>query len=289
MKNICGMSLPLKPPTFIQLGADLVNLPGLLRNLYGRRELIVTLTWRDFRARFLGTFGGVFWAVIQPLIMMVIYTLVFSTFLGVRFGNTGSPYTFAVYLLCGMLPWSAFSEGFSISTTLVRGNANLVKRVVFPLEVLPVNMALTSAIQQVIGFLLLIPLSWIVNGQLYPTILFFPLIMIPQLLLSCGIFWLWTSLSVYLPDLRQFTLLITTILTFLTPIFYPLEVVPAYIQPVIKLNPFTHFVTMYRDVFMNNTLPGLSYYLIVTAGSLVVFMIGYFWFMHTKKGFSDIL
>jgi lipopolysaccharide transport system permease protein len=284
------MTIPeAKPPTLPQLAIELINLPAIVVNLGRRRELITILTWRDFKARFLGTFGGIFWAIIQPLIMMVIYTLVFSYFLGVRFGNSDSPLTFAVYLLCGLLPWTAFSEGFNLSTGVVRANANLVKRVVFPLEVLPLNLALTAAIQQVIGFLLLIPLAWIVNGRLYPTILFFPVIMIPQLLLSGGVFWVWASLSVYLPDLRQFTTLITTILTFLTPIFYPLSIVPPSMLWALNLNPFTHLVTMYRQVFMDGVIPDIRIFLLLVLTSLVAFMVGYFWFVHTKKGFSDVL
>lgn len=284
------MTIPsAKPPSLSQLAVEFINLPAIVINLGRRRELITTLTWRDFKARFLGTFGGIFWAIIQPLIMMVIYTLVFSYFLGIRFGNSDSPLTFAVYLLCGMLPWTAFSEGFGFSTGVVRANANLVKRVVFPLEVLPLNLALTAAIQQVIGFLLLIPLAWIVNGRLYPTILFFPIIMIPQLLLSGGVFWVWASLSVYLPDLRQFTTLITTILTFLTPIFYPLSIVPPSMLWLLNLNPFTHLVTMYRQVFMDGVLPDFHVYLLLVLTSLAAFMVGYFWFAHTKKGFADVL
>ncbi|HEX7568055.1 MAG TPA: ABC transporter permease [Anaerolineaceae bacterium] len=277
------------PPTLMQLAIEFINLPALARNLARRHELIVTLTWRDFRARFLGTFGGIFWAVIQPLIMMTVYTLIFSTILGVKFGNTDSPFTFAVYLLCGMLPWTAFSEAFGASTGLVRANTNLVKRVVFPLEVLPLNLALAGAIQQVIGFLLLIPLAWIVSGKLYPTILFFPIIMIPQLLISCGIYWLWASLSVFFPDLRNLTVLLTSVLTFLTPIFYPLTLVPEKFRIILYLNPFTYLVTMYRQVFMDGVLPGPVGFLKLTLICLAVFMFGYFWFMRTKKGFADVL
>jgi lipopolysaccharide transport system permease protein len=278
-----------RPPTFLQLGLEIINLPALARNLWQRRELIITLTWRDFKARFLGTFGGIFWAVIQPLLMMAIYTLVFSYFLGVKFGNTDSPFTFAVYLLCGMLPWTAFSEAFGASTGVVRSNTNLVKRVVFPLEVLPFNLVLVSAIQQVIGLLLLIPLSWIVSGKLYATILFLPLILIPQLLVSSGIIWLWASLSVFLPDLRNFTVLLTTVLTFLTPIFYPLDVVPERFRFILYLNPFTYLVTMYRQVFMDGVIPGLAGFVKLTLVCLAVFVFGYFWFMRTKKGFADVL
>ena len=278
-----------RPPTLLQLGLEIINLPAAVRNLWQRRELIVTLTWRDFKARFLGTFGGIFWAVIQPLLMMAIYTLVFSYFLGVKFGNTDSPFTFAVYLLCGMLPWTAFTEPFNASTGVIRSNSNLAKRVIFPLEVLPLNLVLVAAIQQVIGFVLLVPLAWIVKGAFYPTLLLFPFIMVPQLLVSTGILWLWASLSVFLPDLRNLSILLTTVLTFLTPIFYPLDVVPERFRFILYLNPFTYLVTMYRQVFMDGVIPGPAGFIKLTLICLAIFLLGYFWFMRTKKGFADVL
>ncbi len=268
---------------------ELVDVPGAIKNLYSHRDLINILTLRDFRARFRGSFGGLLWSVFQPLIMMLVYTLVFSNFLGVRFGTSDSPFMFAVYLLCGLLPWNAFSEGLNASTGLIRANSNLVKRVVFPLEVLPVTVTLGAAIQQVIGVLLLIPLAWLVNGRFYWTVFLFPVLLLVQIIFYIGINWIWTSLSVFLPDLKQFTGIFLSAFVFLTPIFYPIEAVPPEAVFYINLNPLTHLVNMYRDTLMNGVLPNGQELLGIFLLAAAVFMLGYWWFIRTKKGFSDVL
>lgn len=268
---------------------EIFNISALLKNLNQRRELIWTLTWRDFRARFRGSFGGVFWAILQPLFMMTVYTIVFSSFLQVRFGDSDSPFTFAVFLLCGLLPWNAFSESFSGASNLIRSNPNLVKRVVFPLEVLPLNMVLTGIIQQLVGFLLLLPLAWLVTRALHWTLIYLPMILFIQFLFVTGLTWIWSSLCVYLPDLRQITSLLISILMFLMPLFYPRDRIPAWAAPITDLNPMAQVIEMYRKAFITGlAIPGRD---IALAGgiALAVFLVGYFWFMHTKKGFADVL
>lgn len=275
--------------SFFHIIIEIINIPGLLKNLYRHRELIATLTWRDFKARYRGSFGGIFWAIIQPLLMMVIYTVVFSTFLKVRFGNSDSPITFSVFLLCGLLPWSAFSESFTASATIIRGNTNLVKRVVFPLEILPVNLVLTSLIQQGIGFLLLLPLAFAVQGTLYWTLVYLPVILIVQILLCTGLCWIWASLSVYLPDLRQITGLLLSALMFMMPLFYPRDMIPAQLTWLVDYNPMALIIEMYRSAFLTGTVIALRNLLVAACSSLVIFLLGYFWFYRTKKGFADVI
>ena len=268
---------------------EFFDLPGLFRNLARHRELIRTMAWRDFIARYRGSFGGLFWSVFQPLVLMIVYTVVFSLFLQVKFATDASPLNFSVYLLCGLVPWQAFSEGLSSSTGVIRANVNLVKRVVFPLEILPLNLALTAAIQQVIGFILLVPLAWWVSGSLYWTLLFVPVIMALQLLFAVGTNWMVASLAVYLPDLGQFISLLLVVWMFLTPIFYPIDVVPQQAWIVFWLNPMARLVTLYRNAFMTGLLPSLDGFLGTLALCLLVFLLGYFWFMRTKQGFADVL
>ena len=272
-----------------QLIVFIINIPGMAKNLFRHREIIRILTWRDFQARFRGSAFGAIWSVIQPLLTMVIYTLVFSSFLQVRFGNSDSPYVFSVYLLCGLLPWTAFAEGINTSTTLIRSNSNLVKRVVFPLEVLPIILTFGSVIQQLIGFALLVPLVYMVNGHLYWTILFFPVILLLQIMFITGLNWIWSSISIFLPDLRQFTTLLTFLLMFLTPIMYPESIIPARFRFLIHLNPMASIISMYRNVFMDGMLPPVVVLLNIGVVSLVVFMLGYAWFMLTKKAFADFI
>ncbi len=268
---------------------ELVNLPGLLRNLFNRREVIRILTWRDFAARFRGSVFGAAWALLQPLLMMVVYTLVFSVFLKIRFGGSESPYTFAVYLLCGLLPWNSFAEGLSGSTDLIRKNANLVKRVVFPLEVLPLNLTLVTVIQQLIGFALLLPLAYVVSGGLGWALLFTPVILLFQILFVTGVNWVWSSVSAFLPDLRQATTLLIMLLMFVTPIFYPEDLIPVRFQWLVRVNPIARLVSMYRDVVMAAQMPSLPEILITGLVCLAVFMFGYVWFMRTKSIFADIV
>jgi len=275
--------------TFVRTILEIINLPALIRNLFRHRELIRTLAWRDFLAKYRGSFGGIFWAIVQPLLMMAIYTIVFSTFLKVRFGNSESPFTFSVFLLCGLLPWSAFSESFTASTTIIRGNTNLVKRVVFPLEILPLNLVLTSLIQQGIGFLLLLPLAFLVNGTLHSTLLYLPLLVLIEVILSSGLCWIWASLSVYLPDLRQFTGLLLSGLMFLMPLFYPREMIPANMSWLVDYNPFALLIEMFRKAFMTGDAITQRELLLSGGASLAVFLVGYFWFIKTKKGFADVL
>jgi len=268
---------------------DLINLPGMLAYLYRQRELIRTITWKDFKARYRGSFMGFFWAIFQPLLMMAIYTLVFSTFLSVRFGNSDSPLTFSVFLLCGLLPWTVFSESLSTAATIIRGNSNLVKRVVFPLEVLPFSSVLTSVIQQTIGFALLLPLAFLVNNGFYWTLLYVPVILLLQILFSTGIAWFWASLCVYIPDLRQLTGLILSAMMFLTPLFYPKDAIPDKIAWISAINPMAYLIEMYRKAFLTGEIIAWREFAILGAIALGLFMAGFFWFNRTKKGFADVL
>lgn len=269
--------------------AELANVRSIARNIYQRRELIRILTWRDFQSRFRGSAGGLFWSIIQPLFMMIVYTIVFSTFLKIRFGSSDSPYVFAVYLLCGLLPWNAFSEGLLLSTNLIRQNQNLVKRVVFPLEVLPINISLVALLQQGIGMILLIPLTVIVAGQVYWTLLLIPLVMVIQVLFQTGVNWLWTSFSVYIPDLRQFTTMLVTILMFMTPIFYPEDMIPAQARFIVNINPMAMIIGLYRSLMLEGQPPDPGRLIAASIISILTFLVGYFWYMRHKKHFADFL
>lgn len=268
---------------------ELLDLNAVIRNLVRHGPLIRLMTWRNFNARYRGSFAGLFWSFFQPFVMMVIYTIVFSLFLKVRFSTDAHPLTFSVYLLCGLLPWNALNEGLLQATGVIRANVNLVKRVVFPLEILPVNLALTAVIQQIIGFVLLIPLAWLVIGPPSWTLGLVPVVLVFQLLFAIGLNWIVASLSVYLPDLTQLTSLFLTVWLFLTPIFYPDDVVPSQMMIIFRLNPMARLVRLYRDFFLSGQLANLGGLVTTGIACLFVFLFGYFWFMHTKKGFADVV
>lgn len=268
---------------------EFFDIPALIRNLFGNWKLIRKMTWQDFTARYRAAFGGMFWSLIQPLILTVTYTLVFSVFLRVRFGNDDSPMTYAVYLLCGIQPWTAFAETLARSTSTIRGNPNLVKKVIFPLEILPINITLEAVLRQVPAFLILIPLAWLVTGRLYWTLLLVPGILFLQILFTIGMSWIVSSLTAYLPDMNEIVPLGLRVWMFLTPLFYAAESVPRWAELIFQINPMARLVKLYRGAFMSGDTRSLVFWGISAGVSLLTFLIGYFWFMRTKRGFADVL
>jgi lipopolysaccharide transport system permease protein len=269
--------------------ADLLDVPSIVRNLSRHRELIRTMAWHQFVARYRPSFGGLLWAVVQPLVMMVVYTLVFSVFLRLRFSTTDTPFYFAVYVLCGLLAWSSFAEPVAASASLIRSNPNYVKRIVFPLEVLPLNTVVAAAIQQVLGFLLLLPLTWIVTRQLGWTLALVPLVLVLQILLVAGACWFVSSLAVFLPDIGQLIALALSVMMLMTPIFYAKELVPDWARVIFLFNPMALLIECYRDLIVRGQLPPADTAVRAAILCTVTFLVGYFWFMRTKNGFADVL
>ena len=268
----------------------LVSLPRALSDLSRHKYLIKILSMRDFKVRYRGSVGGMAWAIIQPLFMLIIYTVVFSKFLGIKFGINNSPYEFALYLMCGLLPWNAFAEGLTASTNLIRNNTNLVKKVVFPIEILPIILTLVTLIQQIIGMSLLIPFAWVVLTKLSWTIILLPMVFFFQILFYLGINFIWAGFSVYLPDLRHLTSLLITGLIFLAPFLYPLSLVPpGPLLVIIKLNPFTSLIMLYRGLILDGVVPSLPVWGYFGLFSVFLFIVGFSWFLWTKPSFAEAL
>lgn len=268
---------------------EIFSVRAVLQDLARNRELIRSMVVRDFVGRYRGSFVGLYWSIINPLVLMALYTVVFSVFLKVRFSTDDSPIDFALYLLCAMLPWNAFAEGLTRSANVIRENANLVKRVVFPLEILPLNLALSAMIHEAIGLALLTALIAIINKRLYWTLWMVPLLLGIQLLFAIGMNWVTASLCVFLRDIVQMIGLVLTAWMFLTPIFYPENVIPARLRIVLWLNPMARLVQYYRMVLLAGELPNPIDLAILAIGMVLVFLIGYFWFSKTKKVFVDVI
>ena len=253
------------------------------------RGLIRSMVRRELSNRYRGSFMGLAWSVVTPAVMIVIFTIIFSGIFNARFGAGGGPLSFAAYLFCGLLPWVAFSEGVQRATVALTENVNLVKRVVFPVEALPVNVALAALVQQLLGTLVLLAASALLGGRLRATALLLPLLLVPQLLATLGLGWLMASLGVFIRDMAQFNQLLLTAWLYLTPIFYPEEIVPPRYHWLIDLNPMAPLVRSYRRILLEGRPPdwrGLGFTL---AFALVCFVLGYWWFERTKKAFADVL
>src|SRR2546426_2955079 len=163
----------------------------------GRFNLILSLARRELAARYKGSVLGIFWALVTPLVMIAIFTFLFAGIFKARFGLSASPWDYALYLFCGLLPWTAFQESLQLSSTTIVSHANLVKRVVFPLETLPVAQTLAALANQMFGTAALLLAALLIHRALHVTALFLPLLLVPQLMATLGAAWLLASIGVF--------------------------------------------------------------------------------------------
>ena len=254
-----------------------------------RFDLILSLTKRELAARYRGSALGVAWAVLTPIVMIAIFTIIFAGIFKARFGAGTSQWDYALYLFCGLLPWTAFQESVQLSSSTIVGHANLVKRVVFPLETLPVSLSLAAAANQMFGTVALVLAAVLLRREMHATIVFLPLLLIPQLLATFGAAWLLASLGVFVRDIVQGITLFLLAWMYLTPIIYPESLVPERYQGIVNLNPFTPLVRNYRRIILEGKFPdwrGLGYFALF---ALISFFLGYWWFARTRKNFADVI
>jgi lipopolysaccharide transport system permease protein len=260
-----------------------------LWELPSRFELIYSLAKRELLARYKGSALGIIWALLTPVVMIAIFTFIFAGIFGARFGASASPWDYAIHLFCGLLPWTMFQESVLLSSTTIVSHANLVKRVVFPLETLPLAQTLSSLGNQLFGTVALLIAILLIRQQVPISILWLPALLIPQLLFTLGAAWLIASLGVFLRDISQGISLFLQAWMFLTPIIYPESIVPPRYRLFINLNPFTPLIRSYRRVLIEGTAPdwaGLAYF---TLFAIVSFLFGYWWFARTRKNFADVI
>ncbi len=260
-----------------------------LWDLPARAELILSLARRELVQRYKGSALGILWAVLTPVIMIAIFTIIFAGIFGARFGATGSHWDYALYLFCGLLPWTMFQETVQQSTNTIVAHANLVKRVVFPLETLPVAQAFSSLGQQIFGTVALMIAALFIKHQFPATTFLLPVLLVPQMLFTLGAAWLMASLGVFLRDISQGISLLLMAWMYLTPIIYPESLVPDKFKFFVNLNPFTALVRNYRRILLDGAAPdwfGLAYF---SLWALVCFIFGYWWFARTRKNFADVI
>ena len=253
------------------------------------RDLIRSLVKRDLTSRYKGSVMGLGWTILTPAVQIVIFTVIFSGIFSAKFGDQGGHLRFAVYLLCGMLPWIAFSDGVLRSTTTLTDNVNLVRRVVFPLEALPVNLALSALVQQLLGTVVLLAATLLMQQTLHLTAFWLPVLLIPQLLATIGLGWLMASLGVFIRDMAQVNQLALQACMYLTPILYPESLVPPTYRWLVNWNPMAPLIRSYRQILLEGQPPDWRGLVVTVVFGLVCFGFGYWWFERTKKAFADVL
>lgn len=268
------------------------SLVVLAKSLWHNRQLIVQMTRREVVGRYKGSAMGIAWSFFNPVFMLIVYTFVFSEIFKSRWGGVGgddSKTQFAVVLFVGMIVLGLFSEVVNRAPGLILSNVNYVKKVVFPIEILPVIVIGAALFHSLVSLGVLLAAFAIFNGYLNWTAVFLPLVMLPLVILITGLSWMLASLGVFLRDVGQTIGILTTVLMFLSPVFYPINAVPERFRPYIMANPLTFIIEQARDVLIWGHLPnwiGLGIYTLVAA---VVAWAGYAWFQKTRKGFADVL
>lgn len=250
--------------------------------------LLRQMTRRDLAARYRGSLLGVAWALLNPFLMMALYTTVFSVFLKTRIAGDSSPTAFALYLLAGLLPWTAFAEAVTRATTVMREHQNLVKKVVFPLEVIPLSVTCSALVNHGIALAIFLTALLFLRGPSLSWLLL-PLVLAPLLLLAAGLGLLLAGIGVFLHDISQAIGMILTVGLFLTPILYPWDTVPVAFQPLLRANPFTALVGGYRRILLEGQAPTLPSLLQIYAVGLVACGGGFWWFIRAKRVFPDLL
>lgn len=264
-------------------------------NLLQDRKLLRMFITRDLQARYKNTWGGLLWLVIQPIIMLSIYTLVFQHILGVKWGTqnanseNASGVDFALNLYLGLVVFNIFSEALQAAPTVLRAHSNLIKKVRFPISILPsipLGLALCDATLGLAIWLLV----YVFTLGLPPlTTLYLPLVLLPLILFVMGLCWLIASLSAYMRDINQIVRFVVTSLLFLSPIFFPLQSMPLDLQGILSFNPLAIEIEMLRDIMVGGVAPDWGYYFGFLGLSLLVYCAGYYWFELTSDGFVDVL
>ncbi len=268
------------------------SLVALTKSLWHNRQLIVQMTRREVVGRYKGSAMGLAWSFFNPVFMLVVYTFVFSEIFKLRWGGIGgddSKTQFALVLFVGMIVLSLFSEVLNRAPGLILSNVNYVKKVVFPIEILPVIAMGAALFHSLISLGVLLAAFALFNGYLHWTAIYIPLVLLPLVILTMGLAWILASLGVFLRDVGQFIVIITTVLMFLSPVFYPVSAVPEKFRPIIMAQPLTFIIEQAREVLIWGHLPNWSGLGIYTLVAAVIAWAGYAWFQKTRKGFADVL
>jgi lipopolysaccharide transport system permease protein len=264
---------------------------AMFTSLWRNRQLILQMARRDINSRYRGSVIGLAWSFINPILMLLVYTFVFSVVFKARWnvGGNESKTDFAIILFAGMIVFNLFAEIVNRAPSLITSNVNYVKKVVFPLEILP-WVALGSALfHTVISLLVLLFVQFILKLFLPWTSIFLPLALLPLIFASMGIAWFLAALGVFVRDIGQITGIFITILMFMSAVFYPITALPEKYQNLLRLNPLVLIINESRKSLVLGQLPDWVSVLVALLVSLAIAFAGFWWFQKVRKGFADVI
>jgi lipopolysaccharide transport system permease protein len=260
-------------------------------SLFHHRSLILTLVKRDVLGRYRGSILGLLWSLLHPLVMLGLYWFVFGVVFKSRWSSDGASQEphFALALFAGLLIFNIFAECVNRAPSLITSNVNYVKKVIFPLEILPCVALLSALFHAAVSLVILCFAHLVINQAIPWTVLLAPILIVPLCLFSLGLGWLLSSLGVYLRDIGQLTGVFTTILLFLSAIFFPLSSLPPSYASILSLNPLVYIIEASRSLLVTGVIPSLGSWVVVTVCGFIVAQIGFVWFQKSRKGFADVL
>ena len=258
-------------------------------SLWRNRGLIRTMVFREIQARYRGSLGDMVWTVLHPLLLMAVYFFVFGIVLRARFAADPSPSGFVLYFFAGMLPWLAFSEAVGRAPFVLLEGRTLIKKIRFPMEILPANPVFAGLLTQAIATVIYLVALALIRGGLPPTVLYLPVLLIPQILFTLGLCWLFAALGLFLRDLGQVIGFLLTLWFFLTPICYPEASLPQWAIRPLSYSPIYQLVRGYRAILLEARLPDAVPVAALWTTAAVTAMLGYFVFQRLRPSFADIV
>lgn len=270
------------------------SLVAFVRSLWRNRLLVRQMTKREVVGRYQGSFLGIGWSFLNPLLMLSVYTFVFSVVFKARWGvapegGEEGNFMFAIVLFVGMIVHALFAEILNRAPGLIISNVNYVKKVIFPLELLPVVVTGAALFHTLVSLMVWLLAYGIFVGVPHWQLLLLPVVLLPLVMLALGMAWFLASLGVFLRDVGQTVAIVTTVMMFLAPVFFPVSSLPEEFQPLIMANPLTFIIEQARNVLVRGRLPDFSGLSVYFAVAFAVMWTGFAWFQKTRKGFSDVL
>lgn len=255
----------------------------VFKNLYNYRELLKTNVKKEIRGKYKNSFLGILWSFLNPLLQIAVYAIVFPLILR----NTQENYV--IFLCCGLIPWTFFSTAISRCAFTMIENGNIIKKVYFPREILPISVVTSEAVNFLISTIIILAFVLFSGLGITKYVLLYPIIYIAQYLLLLGISLIVSSICVYVRDLQHFIGIFLQLLFYATPIVYAADTIPANFAWILNLNPMTYIINGYRDIFYNQTMPDIAGVFILIAIELVLIVVGYLIFNKLQKGFAEQL
>jgi lipopolysaccharide transport system permease protein len=261
-----------------------------VRSVWSNRRLIGSMVRRDILARSRGSFGGALWTFLNPLLLMATYFFVFGVVLQTKFGADSSRTGYVLYFLAGMLPWLSFSEAVGRSPYVVIEHRNFVKKLVFPLETLPVNLVLSGLVTEVFALGIFFASLLAIRHSVPASILWLPVLLVPQILLAAGLCWFLSALGVFVRDLGQIIGFLLMVWFFMTPICYPeSQAVPAWAAHILAWNPILILVRGYRAILLEGRAPMAGPLAGLWLAATLIAVLGHAWFHRLRRSFADVI